>query len=380
MKISLYVHDFFLEIGHSRSLIEIVRNFPADEIESVDIVAFTCGDLSKIFPQLSGKVKFTQVPFNFLYPMMLKIIFYQVATFLHALFRTQKDDILLGVGVASLSANTINLQFVHNHYYPFYFRFIKKSFFSTLYKRIFFSYLNFCENYLYKKSKVKIVALSNFTKEFCQEKFKLSNSQIKTIYSGINIEEFNLEKYSREQYLVSLQNDYPELKNIDHKKPIHLFVGAFERKGLPFVFKSLKNVENPQLIIIGKPESNLNLNFPKDINISYIKFTTEIKRFYTIADSFIFPTIYEPFGLVLIEAAAMGLDIYTTAKNVGASELLGNIDNIFIFDDFMSVTIDNPRILSYEEKIKSIESRREVLNKYSWNKSGSEFYEFIKNR
>ena len=42
------------------------------------------------------------------------------------------------------------------------------------------------------------------------------------------------------------------------------------------------------------------------------------------------PTLYEPFGLVLIEAAAMGMNIVTTRNCVGASELLENLEGIEI--------------------------------------------------
>jgi len=57
-----------------------------------------------------------------------------------------------------------------------------------------------------------------------------------------------------------------------------------------------------------------------------------IERFYAAADVFLLPTLYEPFGLVILEALASGLPTITSAC-AGASEWLeGGVDAVLLRD------------------------------------------------
>ena len=58
---------------------------------------------------------------------------------------------------------------------------------------------------------------------------------------------------------------------------------------------------------------------------------SDVKKFYAAADIFVFPTLYEPFGNVCLEAMASGLPVITSRIN-GASEIMEGMDDLLLND------------------------------------------------
>ena len=112
MKMALFVHDCFLEIGHSHAMVEILRNIPQEDVQRIDIVAFTCEDVEILFPKLKGKVFFRKVPFPRLYPFIFKVIFYHLYTYFFTVIAITKQTKKVGIGIASLTADII-LSLIH---------------------------------------------------------------------------------------------------------------------------------------------------------------------------------------------------------------------------------------------------------------------------
>jgi hypothetical protein len=56
MHLTIYVHDFHPQIGHSRAMQELLNGLSSDQkasIYSIEIVAFTCTDLDIMFPDFN---------------------------------------------------------------------------------------------------------------------------------------------------------------------------------------------------------------------------------------------------------------------------------------------------------------------------------------
>jgi glycosyltransferase involved in cell wall biosynthesis len=68
--------------------------------------------------------------------------------------------------------------------------------------------------------------------------------------------------------------------------------------------------------------------------------TTDLPRCYVAADAFVFPTAYDAFGMVLLEAMASGLPVFTSER-AGASELITSGKDGFVIplDDWVEATI-----------------------------------------
>jgi glycosyltransferase involved in cell wall biosynthesis len=73
--------------------------------------------------------------------------------------------------------------------------------------------------------------------------------------------------------------------------------------------------------------------------VLFLSPTTELFRYYAAADAFVFPTTYDAFGMVLLEAMAAGLPVFTSDR-AGAAELISSGKDGFVFaiDDWVEAT------------------------------------------
>lgn len=377
MRLALYVHDFRLEVGHSNSLIELVRNLPLAilaRIDEIEIVSCRATPLDKLFPDYNGKLKWTKIPLEKVKPSLLKSILFQVLVFLYNRLFQKKNTYRIGIGVCSLDVNAISIQFIHHQWtkkgleiesgYPL----------RSLYKKVLFFYFEQCEKVLFSNVGLTLFSPAKFLTNHLLTKYAAVDAR--TIYSGVNLERFQLINLSKMDLKNHLVLKYPILKDIDIEAPIFLFVGAYERKGLNRALVLLKNIPNAQFIVIGSPSFGREVKWPTDVKVFPITFSEEISDFYSLSDAFIFPTIYEPFGLVLFEAMAMGLAIITNKNEVGASELLCDLPEVYFADEagFFFPTIC---VKSFDNKLKLREERMKKLGDVSWTKAGNELAEIL---
>lgn len=371
-KLAIFVHDFVREVGHSHALIETIKNMSGIDVEELRVIAFRSCDLYEEFEKFSGKKKFIRVPLAGLYPFYFKTMFFHVYSFVYATFFLSKDFLKVGVGIATLCSDVVNIQFVHQHWESYYFKLHSLKGFRWAYKKILFVTFRWMENFLYRRPSVKLSVLSEFETKYCRDQFGASEQRCRTVYSGINLEKYRYHDIPRQDLFAQLAEKYPQLKNIDSTVPIFLFVGAFERKGIVLAMEKVQKIGG-QLLIIGSPESHHKFEFLPGLKYCHIQFSKELPLFYSLCDNFIFPTIYEPFGLVIIEAVAMGMRVYTTQERVGATELLKGLDGVHIFLNAEAIELDPLPILTPEMRKAFIVERVKVLKNYSWRQAGEQF-------
>jgi UDP-glucose:(heptosyl)LPS alpha-1,3-glucosyltransferase len=101
---------------------------------------------------------------------------------------------------------------------------------------------------------------------------------------------------------------------------------GFERKGLKYLLQATQFLrqEDWRLLIMGKGKWNKYLQFaPENLRgqIIYKEPVPEIEKYYSAADIFALPSIYEPFGNANLEALATGLPVITT-RHCGAANII----------------------------------------------------------
>lgn len=132
------------------------------------------------------------------------------------------------------------------------------------------------------------------------------------------------------------------------------------------------------LVIVGQSEGfktgeNLNKNFPPSIIFTGFVSDEELAKLYANAKAFIYPSLYEGFGLPLFEAMSFNLPIM--ASNIDIfNELAG--DAVFYFDPYSFEDFDLNFSVLLKSKYNEL-SYDKILSSFSWDKSVDEFLKEI---
>ena len=227
-----------------------------------------------------------------------------------------------------------------------------------------FVYL-FIEKRMFKTAKI-IIANSHMIKNQIINTYNINPSKVKVIYNGIPLKE-----------KVSFDDIKKEF-NLSNEK-ILLYVGSgFKRKGVKEALDIISKLEGDfKFFVIGK-EKNLEWykNYAKSLKIeNKVIFTgprSDVDKFYSMSDIFIFPTKYEPFSNVVLEALNFENIVFTTKMN-GASEIL---PQKWIIDDNIVNKIQE--LLNNNEKLDELKKKaKEISQNYSIEKNVDETIKVI---
>jgi UDP-glucose:(heptosyl)LPS alpha-1,3-glucosyltransferase len=207
----------------------------------------------------------------------------------------------------------------------------------------------------------KVIAISELVKKNIVENYHVDERDIEVIYNGVDLERFNTE--NRKLYREEVRKNF----SIERDEFVVLFVGSgFERKGVEYLLKAVELI--PELItvmIVGKGSEKRLRGFIKKQRVIFCGPRKEIHKYYAASDIFVFPTIYEPFGNVHLEALASGLPVITTRLS-GASEIIKDGLQGFVIDKPEDIEIIAEKILFLmsrdENQRMSSEARRLAEN------------------
>lgn len=238
--------------------------------------------------------------------------------------------------------------------------------------------------YFYRFSywnKDKIIAISNSTKIDLMRYFHIPEHKIKVIYLGID--SFYKPADTEEQTRV--------LNKYCIKQPFILFVGTLEpRKNIPTLLKSFyklkKNKYPHKLVIVGRKgwryrnifEIISSLKLQDEIIFTGYVPEEDLPGLYSAANLFVYPSLYEGFGLPPLEAMACGCPVITSNTS-SLPEIIGDggvLVNPYDFEAFTKVIQNLIDDLSLkEELIKKGFSRSRF---FSWKQCAKSTYEVYK--
>jgi len=229
------------------------------------------------------------------------------------------------------------------------------------------------EKHNIKKAK-KLIAISNIVKEEIMRIYGTPSEKIDVAHSGVNLDMFNPKsrRFSKE---------IRKKHGIKDDDIVLLFVGnPFGRKGLRYIIEALPKVKSNKvkLLVLGKDGINPFLELASKLGVKdkvvYGGFSSEVFKYFGASDIFVFPTLYEPFGLVILEAMASGLPPITS-KIAGAAELiddgkdgfqLKNPKNSNDIAEKINYLVNNDKL----RKRMSVNTRKKA-EKYSWKRTAN---------
>lgn len=174
------------------------------------------------------------------------------------------------------------------------------------------------------KMAAKIIAVSDFTKKEIEKYYHIPTQKVSAIHNGVDFELFN--KNITQEKLGEVGKKY----NLPEK--FLLYIGTLQpRKNIPVLIEALNilrekyNLRDIKLVITGNRKAH---NFDPKIDEVIKKYSLQKSVIFTgwideedkpalykLARCFVFPSLYEGFGIPIIEAMAAGTPVVSSNKS-----------------------------------------------------------------
>jgi UDP-glucose:(heptosyl)LPS alpha-1,3-glucosyltransferase len=166
------------------------------------------------------------------------------------------------------------------------------------------------------------IAVSNLVRDDLIRAFSLPHEKVITLYNGVDLERFTPPRDD------SARREMRSSLDITDGAPLIAFVGnGFGRKGLRFLIEAWPKVaRGAHLLVIGADRESSRfqretMRLGVGARIHFSGPMPDVTQVFHGVEAAALPSLFEPFGNVVMEAMACGLPVLSSAQS-GASELL----------------------------------------------------------
>jgi len=219
----------------------------------------------------------------------------------------------------------------------------------------------------------KIIAVSNFTKNEILKYYRVAPEKIEVVLEGFTNLGQNLEQNF---------DDKEILLRYNITKPFLLYVGnVYPHKNLEnllYAFKELVKDWDGQLVLAGKKDyfyerleglaQGIGLDKEKVLFLDYVS-DQDLASLYRLARLYVFPSLYEGFGLPPLEAMSQGLP--TVVSDIPClKEICGSASEYFDPKDVSSITKKIGSLLNNQPRQAELKKLGlEQIKKYNWDEA-----------
>ena len=233
------------------------------------------------------------------------------------------------------------------------------------FSKYYYYYYRFLNPIVAKKS-LHILTVSEFSKKEIIECLGVDNSKVSVIYNAVSSD------------FIQLRNQSVQYKDSKYI----LAVSSIEpRKNFSRLLSSIDLLNSDIKIIVIGSYNNVfgNVSFGNSDRVHFLGRVSddELRLYYSNATLFVYPSLYEGFGLPPLEAMAMGCPTVVSDIKV-FNEVFGDATRCFDPYDVGDIARCIKEVLQSKEIQKELISKGlELVNKYSWQNSAKKLVHII---
>ena len=219
----------------------------------------------------------------------------------------------------------------------------------------------------------RVVAISERVRQQLKQHYGVPDEKIVTIPNGINLSRFSPDN-------AKARTEMRRSLGFDESTPLVLFVGSqFRLKGLEVAIRALAGMTTEaHLLVVGNDTAKGFRQLAKELGVAervhFLGARKDLPEIYPAADVFVFPSLYETFALVCLEAMASGLPVLA-ARVGGIEDYLRDEENgLFIKRDGQDIAQKLDRVLADAELRARFRSNGlKTAANYSWDKIAQQY-------
>ena len=204
-----------------------------------------------------------------------------------------------------------------------------------------------------------VLPVSTLVKDELKKNYPISESHIEVIHPGVSLERFT------HQDNLGSRREIRERHGISNEDLVILFVGMnFEIKRLGLLMEGISRLSmgngsgvEVKLLVVGKGKEMAYMDMAREHGVAdrviFAGVTREVEKYYFAGDIFAMPSVYDTFGMAVLEAMAAGLPVIIS-RTVGAKDLVKDGVEGFVLGD-------PPTAIELSEKIKFLSNAKNRL-------------------
>jgi UDP-glucose:(heptosyl)LPS alpha-1,3-glucosyltransferase len=174
----------------------------------------------------------------------------------------------------------------------------------------------------------RVIAISDRVREDLRTHYGRKTG-VSVVYHGVDLDTFHPRNVPADRGPVRAELGVPA------DAYLGLFVGNLQ-KGAAAGIRTVAAVPGFWLAVVSGSDRAAEERLARDLGVAdrvrFAPLSRQVQRYFAASDVFLFPTLYEPFGMVITEAMAAGLPP-VTSRPAGASELIEHGRTGWLTDD-----------------------------------------------
>jgi len=219
----------------------------------------------------------------------------------------------------------------------------------------------------------KTIAVSNLVRDDLMREFHLPGEKVVTLYNGVDLARFTPPHDDRARREIRSSLDLYD------GAPIAAFVGnGFARKGLTFLIAAWPKVAGgAHLLVVGSDQKlgwyrrearRLGL----DARVHFVGSMADVTQVFHAVDAVALPSLFEPFGNVILEAMACGAPVLSSMQS-GAAEVMPEPMRRFVVrtpTDPEEIATKVNALLDFGAELRDL--ARATAERYTWQAYGAQ--------